>query len=758
MDNSEATLQCQNLTCLASNPATNKFCQKCGIPLVRRYLRVLGDWSKTYYHLGDLLDDRYLFKGPQIVLDTKPALSPQTSEEFPGHIIPYLKLFSYRLHIPQIYGYIPTPDERIDMTIWLLEYGTVPTDPTGELIYPQLLPEFAQLWPEVSALRQLNWLWQMAKLWQPLRSKGVASSLLNPALLRINDRTIQLLELQQDTDDVTVNLKQLGQLWHQWVSNASPIIQDFLEQLCQKLIERLITRSEQLLSILDQALLQIGQSQKRTYQIFTYSDTGPTREHNEDSCYPITNEVITVDEQQIPLGIVCDGIGGQEGGEIASSLAISTLFKEVSSFYRALSSWNPNGYTNSLEKAIAIANDEISQRNDEENRHERQRMGTTLVLGLAYFHEMYIAHVGDSRVYWITPTSCHQLTTDDDLASREVRLGYLAYRDAIQYPNAGALVQALGMSGSKTLHPTIQRLVLDESCVFLLCSDGLSDYDRVEQFWETEIVPILSENKDVAEVGRELIKIANEKNGHDNVTIALIYCQVQQNEENSQTPLSFSNLESSVFSLSDSTFIEGVEEINIKENDSNDIPTAISAPAATSIPTSSSTPAPASTHSRSFSRLPILLGLLSVGILVVAGGYLGYKFIFQNQPLSGEQVPNPSESPNNFPTISPEKVSLFEGELIQIIAPTEFKIIAQDPSQTPAEKIIQIPGGSIFEVSKIKENAVLLKNCSPQRGEGSQRNTTEDWILKSSLNSQNYKSINHSSEQVQVSENCQSGK
>ena len=107
-----------------------------------------------------------------------------------------------------------------------------------------------------------------------------------------------------------------------------------------------------------------------------------------------------------------------------------------------------------------------------------------------------------------------------------MKLGYLLYRDAIQYPNAGALVQALGMSSATNLHPTVQRLIIGQDCVFLLCSDGLSDYDRVEQYWDSEILPLLRGEKTVTAVGESLLQLANQKNGHDNSTIALVYCRV----------------------------------------------------------------------------------------------------------------------------------------------------------------------------------------------------------------------------------------
>jgi protein phosphatase len=232
--------------------------------------------------------------------------------------------------------------------------------------------------------------------------------------------------------------------------------------------------------------------------------------------------------QSTALAIVCDGIGGHEGGNVASNLAIETIQQQVQQLTKVpYDHIDPSLLLNDLEKAVAMANDKISQRNDSENRQGRQRMGTTLVMALPVAHEMYITHVGDSRAYWITRQGCYQVTLDDDVASREVRLGYAIYRDAVQQSSAGSLVQALGMGPSTSLHPTSTRFMLDEDAVFLLTSDGLSDFDRVEEYWETEILPILAGEANIASVGDRLIEIANTKNGHDNVTIALVHYQVQ---------------------------------------------------------------------------------------------------------------------------------------------------------------------------------------------------------------------------------------
>ncbi|MGF1480384.1 MAG: protein phosphatase 2C domain-containing protein [Cyanophyceae cyanobacterium] len=472
--------------------------------------------------VGELISDRYLLKQTQLVLDTKPGLTPQLPSEIPESLVPYLRLFPYRLHVPTVYGALGAEAN----SGWLLTYRSTVTD-LDEL----LLPPLAQAWPEAAALRQLNWLWQMAALWQPLHSEGVASSLLAPALIRANRGIVQLLQLRQDEQPPT--LKQLGQLWLKWLDDTATALQPFLQKLCQHLISKAIQQPEQLLATLEQGLRQ-GDRPQRTYCIFTATETGPSRDHNEDACFPLAGQTIHPAREDETLTIVCDGLGGQEGGEIAAQLAVEDLVEQI-----AISPEDDsNKLIAAIERAIVSANNVIAQRNDREQRHESQRMGTTLTLAIAHSPYLYFSHVGDSRIYFIHAGGCHQVTVDDDVASREVRRGYAIYQDAVQSLNAGALYQALGIYPSDFLQPMVQRLVLDEDCVFLLCSDGLSDNELVEQYWE-EMLPIVQQQASVEQVGERLVKIANQLNGHDNITVALLYCQVAP-AAGPATPIKFS--------------------------------------------------------------------------------------------------------------------------------------------------------------------------------------------------------------------------
>lgn len=539
MHSLQATIHCPNPVCQTPNPESHTFCQQCRTLLPKRYLWVVGKGADAC-RPGELLGGRYFVKHDRIVLDTQPGLMPESPQDIPDSFDPYLRLVPYQLHVPQIYGMVRSPRKRSQEDLLLLEQAPIYSDTPDSADSSNswegtLMPELTAVWKQSSALRQLNWLWQMAQLWQPLATEKVAATLLTPELVRVEGSLIRLLELRFDRRN-TPTLSDLGQLWQGWQPDAQPEIADFLPEVCQQLLQGQIRTAEQLTSVLDRALSVCGQTYDRQIQIATRTDQGPTRQRNEDACYPNSGTVLTVSigskrtESAVPLTVVCDGIGGHEGGSIASNLAITAIQQQLQHLPSPSTSIDPEQLIAQLEQATLTANDVISRRNDEEQRQERQRMGTTLVMALAHAHELYLTHVGDSRAYRISRTGCHQVTLDDDLAAREVRLGYALYREALQQPGSGSLVQALGMASSSALHPTTQRFVLDEDCVFLLCSDGLSDNDRVEQHWQTELLPLLEGTIDIATASQRLVSIANAQNGHDNVTVGLVVCRLMRGD------------------------------------------------------------------------------------------------------------------------------------------------------------------------------------------------------------------------------------
>lgn len=695
MENPTATLHCPNHRCQAANPQSNRFCQNCSTPLLRRYLWAIGSGLEDY-KMGEAIANRYLLVAERILLDTEPAIPPDTPEDIPAKLLPYLRLSPYRLHIPQIYGRVTVKFRRKSSEIWLLEQAPISTTEASGT-RGQIEPELLGVWKDALSLRQLNWLWQWTNLWQPLSTEGVATSLLNPALLRVEGSILRLLELQPDPQ-TPPTLQQLGQFWSELIPAASPQIKKFYQQLCTQLTQGEIRSSEQLIELIDQGIVECDRISSRTatltpsrrYQIFTLTDPGPSRSNNEDACYPPSGQLIEPLTNVDALAIVCDGVGGQDGGEIASQLAIEALREQVEKLPDSAAKKQPTTLTIELEQAVCNANDLISQRNDREQRFERQRMGTTAVMARTAAHEIYITHVGDSRVYWITQHSCHQITQDDDLASREVRLGYSLYRDAVQQPSSGALVQALGMAPSATLHPTVQRFVLDEDSVFLLCSDGLSDYDRVDQYWQTEILPILQGQIDLPTAVARLIEIANRQNGHDNVTVALVYCQVTLCPETRQT------------------------ELSVPE------PQAVSTPTA---PTSQmkTQQLPTTVPRRRPWRL-----LAGIFLLLGLGGVLAYLLLLRSwvEPIiSLGHSPSPTSLPTSpqldqSPVSSWHKLTLLQvnSDLIQVTENNTSRLLLSQPSTQKQSSITLVPAGSILQVTSTsgqQQNTLLyLKICT----------------------------------------------
>ncbi|MBR8829409.1 MAG: protein phosphatase 2C domain-containing protein [Gomphosphaeria aponina SAG 52.96 = DSM 107014] len=677
MGKSVAKIQCSNNNCQAFNALSSKFCSECSTPRCVRYLRGIGEGIKGY-KVGELIGDRYVYQGQSVVLDTLPKQVPALSEKIPDRIITYLKLFGYRLHIPQVYGLLHEKSET-----WLLEYGSLPLKSSGELEYQELLPELTKVWQKATGLRQLNWLWQLARLWKPLENKGVTSSLLNASLLRVNGPIIQLLELQPDEEKPT--LKQLGELWSAWKLPSSSPIGQFWEKVCELLVEDRVREPEKLVEMLEIGMEQWGQWQERTYNIISATEAGKVREHNEDACYPPPGKKVSATGGRDGLAIVCDGLGGQAGGEIASELAINSLREKLT-----LDSENPPANIQKLKEAIAVANDLISDRNDRENRYERERMGTTLVMTFPEQHEMYLANVGDSRIYLITSTGCHQITIDDDLASREVRLGYSLYRDVLQYPNSGALVQALGMSSADTLHTNVQRWVLDADCVFLLCSDGLSDYERVEEYWESEILPILNHKISIEQAAERLMAIANEKNGHDNITIALVHCEVKQSEAKDKKLL-WSELQSSMPTISNLEPTATVQEVS-------------------QAPTQPISPPPPSSRSP-WELIVISIGLLGLGIGIFyflfpekINSFMGGKNTVDNSPISNPPPPITPHAENEQFIRVIEMIELeIDGKTVEIpVGSILQKVVAGNPEILPAYQVCKIADNPDSELKDVE--------------------------------------------------------
>ncbi|MBD2580553.1 protein phosphatase 2C domain-containing protein [Oscillatoria sp. FACHB-1406] len=712
MQDTAIELYCSNPGCQAANPLDGKFCHQCRTPLLKRYLWAVGR-SLEHYQPGEWVGgDRYLALGSQLVLDTQPAVPPLLLEDIPPSIFNYLKLFPYRPQVPQVYGQLERGKEDGTPGIWLLESGSISAAVREKFDRGEYFPQLTSAWPQASPLRQLHWLWQMAQLWQPLLNQNVASSLLAPELLRVNGATFRLQELWPDRAEKPT-LQQLGELWSQWLPTSAPKIQPFLSKLIEQLRSGQLDRIDVLIARLDRALDECGNEDRRQYQIYALTDTGPSRDHNEDACYPLPQSRIDVQDRDYPLALVCDGIGGHEGGEIASRIAIDLVRDRLALLQNGTKAVSTSALVETIEEAVCEANDAISNRNDLEQRQERQRMGTTLVLALARARQMYLAHVGDSRIYRIDRFGCTQTTLDDDWASWEVRLGYTFYRNAIQHPNAGALLQALGMNSSSRLRPTINRFTLDEDCIFLLCSDGLSDFDRVEQYWESEILPVLNNKQPIERAVENLMEIATRQNGHDNITIALFACQVlAPSPTENDRPIA----------------LPPAEDAKALDNDTTQLPTEVIGAGNTE----RVLPAP-SPRSSVLPRLALALAVLLLGTLGLAG--LSYWLFPEvrsraNDLLGGTPEPTPTALdtfPSPAPSVAPSVSTPDFGALLEI--PQAVRLY---PQPTPAVPQTLAPGSQLLVTGKVldaeRQAWLKVRVCKSAPAKPSVLAGTEGWV------------------------------
>ncbi|MBV5260047.1 serine/threonine phosphatase [Synechococcus moorigangaii CMS01] len=259
------------------------------------------------------------------------------------------------------------------------------------------------------------------------------------------------------------------------------------------------------------------------------TDIGQERDHNEDYFGIRTR----VEKQENLLGkqiqgrgfyVVCDGMGGHAAGEVASALSVET----IQSFFQH--HWGDTLPDEALiREAILTTNETIYNINLKNSRSGSGRMGTTLVLLLVQDNQVAIAHVGDSRIYRISRKwNLEQLTVDHEVGQRELHRG-VAPDLAYGRPDAYQLTQAIGPRENSFVEPDINFIQVNEDCLFLLCSDGLSDNDLIEETWEESLLPLLSSRASLEEGVRHLIDLANERNGHDNITAVLVRLRVRPN-------------------------------------------------------------------------------------------------------------------------------------------------------------------------------------------------------------------------------------
>ena len=315
------------------------------------------------------------------------------------------------------------------------------------------------------------------------------------------------------------------------------------EELPEKLLQELPIEVNLEVILDSNSELLVDLTSSLYLQNITYAgktDVGKQRDRNEDDFAAIFQTRSINGKSQISdrsyrgLFVLCDGMGGHEGGAEASAIAVNSIIEQFQPFWV-----DTLPGSQKLEEIISNANQAIFIKNESEQRQALGRMGTTLVMLTIHDLEVAIAHVGDSRIYKVTNSpnlpaedstksnlpKLEQITRDHEVLNQLIDLG-VDLETAQARPDAHQLTQALGPNPTNLLSPSIQIFSLTEPTLFLLCSDGLCDNDAIEQNWRSHLLPILNKEINLQTGLDNLIELGNNINGYDNLTAILVLCDL----------------------------------------------------------------------------------------------------------------------------------------------------------------------------------------------------------------------------------------
>lgn len=236
------------------------------------------------------------------------------------------------------------------------------------------------------------------------------------------------------------------------------------------------------------------------------TDIGKKRTFNEDQA-----AVFELESGHL-LAVIADGMGGHRSGDVASAMAVSLIgeyFKELGSSIPQ----DSEAWTRWLDEVVCKVNHLIYEKSQSSPEHEG--MGTTLEVAVITENHCYISHVGDSRVYSVTKAGITQVTKDHSYVNALLASGEITEEEAEVHPQRNWIMRAVG--SEKEIEPEYYELLLKSEDYLLLCTDGLSN--KVEAPMMEQLIS--SEASLDAKVG-QLIDLANERGGEDNITAVLL--------------------------------------------------------------------------------------------------------------------------------------------------------------------------------------------------------------------------------------------
>lgn len=235
------------------------------------------------------------------------------------------------------------------------------------------------------------------------------------------------------------------------------------------------------------------------------TDTGMVRKQNQDSFKTGSFSSNAV------WAVVCDGMGGENGGEIASKTAVESIGGSITKAFRT--DMSANSVRTMLMSAICAANLKVYDKAKSDSA--LSNMGTTVVASVVLNGVAYIAYAGDSRVYMVTPQQITQITRDHTMVQNLIEQGKITSDEAKNHPKKHVITRALGVEQSIDIDYC--EIELEPGGVLIICTDGLTN--MLEDSEIADIVLSASGEDCLA----KLVDEANSRGGQDNITAVSIF-------------------------------------------------------------------------------------------------------------------------------------------------------------------------------------------------------------------------------------------
>ncbi len=240
-------------------------------------------------------------------------------------------------------------------------------------------------------------------------------------------------------------------------------------------------------------------------EVFSKSDIGLVRTSNQDDCR------FGVFSPSCAWAVVCDGMGGANGGNVASAAAVDVISEQITALYDEKLS---------KEQLVTLLTDIVQRANAHVfdlsiSNPELEGMGTTCEFVFVKDRTIHVVHVGDSRTYAIRGGKIKQLTEDHSIVQEMVRRGEITPEEAMKHPNKNIITRALGIRPEVTIDYIEANFTYGD--VLLICTDGLTNCVS-----SGDIVKIVHENRG-EDMTNKLVDKAKEGGGTDNITVTVIY-------------------------------------------------------------------------------------------------------------------------------------------------------------------------------------------------------------------------------------------